>query len=117
MHPELPADSSGKDAAAAAPDPRLLYLSLPPQDFLQGDCTKAKQKLSWKPRVAFDVSAFFYGRIRWPARCGAGLVRARREGWPARRSSEVSGAAAFGPRRAPEVSQAWKERRGQGGGG
>lgn len=23
-------------------------------DFLQGDCTKAKQKLSWKPRVAFD---------------------------------------------------------------
>lgn len=27
-----------------------------PQDFLQGDCTKAKQKLSWKPRVTFDVS-------------------------------------------------------------
>uniref|UniRef100_A0A8P0PFW2 GDP-mannose 4,6 dehydratase n=1 Tax=Canis lupus familiaris TaxID=9615 RepID=A0A8P0PFW2_CANLF len=26
-------------------------------DFLQGDCSKAKQKLSWKPRVAFDVSA------------------------------------------------------------
>ncbi|KAK2113211.1 hypothetical protein P7K49_007477, partial [Saguinus oedipus] len=25
-------------------------------DFLQGDCTKAKQKLNWKPRVAFDVS-------------------------------------------------------------
>uniref|UniRef100_A0ABI7ZR90 GDP-mannose 4,6-dehydratase n=1 Tax=Felis catus TaxID=9685 RepID=A0ABI7ZR90_FELCA len=24
------------------------------KDFLQGDCTKAKQKLSWKPRVAFD---------------------------------------------------------------
>ncbi|XP_044945582.1 GDP-mannose 4,6 dehydratase isoform X2 [Mustela putorius furo] len=24
------------------------------EDFLQGDCTKAKQKLSWKPRVAFD---------------------------------------------------------------
>ncbi|XP_025238685.1 GDP-mannose 4,6 dehydratase isoform X2 [Theropithecus gelada] len=23
-------------------------------DFLQGDCTKAKQKLNWKPRVAFD---------------------------------------------------------------
>nr|XP_058931560.1 GDP-mannose 4,6 dehydratase isoform X2 [Kogia breviceps] len=23
-------------------------------DFLQGDCTKAKQKLSWKPRVAFE---------------------------------------------------------------
>ncbi|XP_078009775.1 GDP-mannose 4,6 dehydratase isoform X4 [Phascolarctos cinereus] len=23
-------------------------------DFLQGDCTKAKQKLKWKPRVAFD---------------------------------------------------------------
>lgn len=28
-----------------------------PQDFLQGDCTKAKQKLNWKPRVGFDVSA------------------------------------------------------------
>lgn len=27
-----------------------------PQDFLQGDCSKARQKLSWKPRVAFDVS-------------------------------------------------------------
>uniref|UniRef100_A0A8B9E3I1 GDP-mannose 4,6 dehydratase n=3 Tax=Neognathae TaxID=8825 RepID=A0A8B9E3I1_ANSCY len=25
-------------------------------DFLQGDCTKAKQKLNWKPRVTFDVS-------------------------------------------------------------
>lgn len=49
------------DSAPAAPDPRQLYLSLPPQDFLQGDCTKAKQKLSWKPRVAFDVSAFLYG--------------------------------------------------------
>ncbi|XP_023380681.1 GDP-mannose 4,6 dehydratase isoform X2 [Pteropus alecto] len=23
-------------------------------DFLQGDCSKAKQKLNWKPRVAFD---------------------------------------------------------------
>ncbi|KAM9199739.1 GDP-mannose 4,6 dehydratase isoform 2-T2 [Mergus octosetaceus] len=23
-------------------------------DFLQGDCTKAKQKLNWKPRVTFD---------------------------------------------------------------
>ncbi|XP_024839506.1 GDP-mannose 4,6 dehydratase isoform X1 [Bos taurus] len=23
-------------------------------DFLQGDCSKARQKLSWKPRVAFD---------------------------------------------------------------
>ncbi|XP_013000517.2 GDP-mannose 4,6 dehydratase isoform X2 [Cavia porcellus] len=23
-------------------------------DFLQGDCTKARQKLNWKPRVAFD---------------------------------------------------------------
>ncbi|XP_020955407.1 GDP-mannose 4,6 dehydratase isoform X1 [Sus scrofa] len=23
-------------------------------DFLQGDCTKAKQKLNWKPRVGFD---------------------------------------------------------------
>ncbi|XP_011810524.1 PREDICTED: GDP-mannose 4,6 dehydratase [Colobus angolensis palliatus] len=23
-------------------------------DFLQGDCTKAKQKLNWQPRVAFD---------------------------------------------------------------
>ncbi|XP_042725192.1 GDP-mannose 4,6 dehydratase isoform X1 [Lagopus leucura] len=25
-------------------------------DFLQGDCTKARQKLNWKPRVTFDVS-------------------------------------------------------------
>ncbi|ELW70341.1 GDP-mannose 4,6 dehydratase [Tupaia chinensis] len=25
-------------------------------DFLQGDCTKARQKLNWKPRVAFDSS-------------------------------------------------------------
>lgn len=24
------------------------------QDFLQGDCTKARQKLNWKPRVTFD---------------------------------------------------------------
>nr|XP_028593691.1 GDP-mannose 4,6 dehydratase isoform X4 [Podarcis muralis] len=24
------------------------------EDFLQGDCTKAKQKLNWKPRVTFD---------------------------------------------------------------
>ncbi|XP_010217042.1 PREDICTED: GDP-mannose 4,6 dehydratase-like [Tinamus guttatus] len=25
-------------------------------DFLQGDCTKARQKLNWKPRVTFDVT-------------------------------------------------------------
>lgn len=31
-------------------------LSSFPQDFLQGDCTKARQKLNWKPRVTFDVS-------------------------------------------------------------
>lgn len=30
-----------------------------PQDFLQGDCTKARQKLNWKPRVTFDVSGEF----------------------------------------------------------
>lgn len=32
-----------------------------PQDFLQGDCTKARQKLNWKPRVAFDVSVSHAG--------------------------------------------------------
>lgn len=31
-------------------------LSSFPQDFLQGDSTKARQKLNWKPRVTFDVS-------------------------------------------------------------
>lgn len=33
-----------------------VFFSSFPQDFLQGDCTKAKQKLNWKPRVTFDVS-------------------------------------------------------------
>ena len=28
--------------------------AISPQDFLQGDCSKAQQKLNWKPRVAFD---------------------------------------------------------------
>lgn len=39
---------------------KVTVLALPlssfPQDFLQGDCTKARQKLNWKPRVTFDVS-------------------------------------------------------------
>ncbi|KAK2534113.1 hypothetical protein Q9233_004296 [Columba guinea] len=29
-------------------------LSSRSKDFLQGDCTKARQKLNWKPRVTFD---------------------------------------------------------------
>lgn len=35
--------------------------ALSPQDFLQGDCSKAQQKLNWKPRVAFDVSCVSNG--------------------------------------------------------
>lgn len=44
-------------AGGSRPSPTTSALSpAAPQDFLQGDCTKAKQKLNWKPRVAFDVS-------------------------------------------------------------
>lgn len=38
------------------PPPARLCAPSCPQDFLQGDCSKARQKLGWKPRVTFDVS-------------------------------------------------------------
>lgn len=50
-----------------------------PQDFLQGDCSKARQKLSWKPRVAFDVSE---SPVLRPGGRGPGGG----EGWTARRA-------------------------------
>ncbi|KAJ8790631.1 hypothetical protein J1605_004604 [Eschrichtius robustus] len=52
--PGDPGSRGGPGSLLAAAD-RPPVCSVPaPQDFLQGDCTKAKQKLSWKPRVAFD---------------------------------------------------------------
>lgn len=59
----------GKVAVLAVP------LSSFPQDFLQGDCTKARQKLNWKPRVTFDVS----GPVV-PAGCSRPLKTIPREG-------------------------------------
>lgn len=60
----LCADSRGRARVPTTRDPATLdhacFLSpSTPQDFLQGDCSKAKQKLNWKPRVAFDVSVLF----------------------------------------------------------
>lgn len=101
----------------AAPDPRLLSLSLPPQDFLQGDCTKAKQKLSWKPRVAFDVSAFLSG---WnplarslPGWSGPGPAG----GVARRRGSEAPGAAALGAPLGARGAPGLEAEEGAGGGG
>ncbi|KAL4675545.1 hypothetical protein H8959_009690 [Pygathrix nigripes] len=48
--PQLNARS--RDRQQGNPEPCALRGS--GTDFLQGDCTKAKQKLNWKPRVAFD---------------------------------------------------------------
>ena len=68
--PGDPGSRGGPGSLLAAAD-RPPVCSVPaPQDFLQGDCTKAKQKLSWKPRVAFDVSAS-------PGRSGPGPGRGR----------------------------------------
>ncbi|ELK01929.1 GDP-mannose 4,6 dehydratase [Pteropus alecto] len=60
----LCADSRGRARVPTTRDPatpdHACFLSpSTPQDFLQGDCSKAKQKLNWKPRVAFDVSVLF----------------------------------------------------------
>lgn len=79
---------ASRDAALAGPRgtrepvprrrPPARVLRPRPQDFLQGDCTKAKQKLSWKPRVAFDVSAS-PGRSG-PGRGGAAVGKRPGEG-------------------------------------
>lgn len=105
---------ASRDAAVAGPRgtrepvprrrPPARVLRPRPQDFLQGDCTKAKQKLSWKPRVAFDVSASpgrsgpGRGETRWGSAPGRGARRAG-EGAPAAAGAAVEGAPREGARR------------------
>lgn len=79
------------DSGPRYPRPRLLSLSLHPQDFLQGDCSKAKQKLNWKPRVAFDVSILF--TVESVGLLAPGPVRASPEerGWRGRQPGARGG--------------------------
>ncbi|RMC16080.1 hypothetical protein DUI87_08289 [Hirundo rustica rustica] len=45
---ELPVIASSRETVRPCKSPVV------GPDFLQGDCTKARQKLNWKPRVTFD---------------------------------------------------------------